>query len=78
MLAFLVVAWVYLATTLALSQPVREANLRALPGTGTADVMVLLGGIAGFLTVLVIGVVQGGLALAMLVGYRRARPWGAF
>jgi len=127
-LAFFVVAWATLATTLALSQPVREANLRGLPGTGTVDVMVLLGGIAGFLTVLAVGVVnrwrwlfwmlllaftaglirvpvaflqlrglitpegpdwyvvlqggsgvvQGGLALALLAGYRRAGPWGAF
>jgi hypothetical protein len=127
-LGFFVVAWVGLATILVLSQSVREVTLHRMPGSGTPAVLGFMTGLAGFLTVLGIGVVkrwrwlfwmlilafaaglvrvpvaflqlsgrlspegptwyvvlqgasgvaQGGIALAMLAGHRRAGPWGAF
>jgi hypothetical protein len=57
-LAFFVVAWVSLATILVLSPSVREVTLRKMPGTGTPAVFAFLTGLAGFLTVLGIGVVR--------------------
>ncbi len=57
-LGFLVLAWVTLAASLILSQPVREVTLRGMPGTGPPATSAFLVGLSGFLTVLGIGVVR--------------------